>query len=227
MGVRRTARTRRELREERQNPGAVGEERRCVGRLAAPFQPSRLKDRLTGKRMLDLDVRWLHEPRILHPWPNRRFDARTKGRSPALSTRVVGLCGGRRQWRSLPRSPARCRTRGQQHVRRGERCVGSTMSFGAAQSLRIRQCPASASMARCDNWPAALGSTAPSGHGPRAAARARARASRAGRLDRRRARPDQAAHQRVRQRRARRGGHGGCRRRPRRDPARDHRRLRR
>ena len=40
------------------------------------------KDRLTWKRMLDLDARWLPEPRIQHPWPNRRFDARTRGRSP-------------------------------------------------------------------------------------------------------------------------------------------------
>ena len=40
------------------------------------------KDRLTWKRMLDLEARWLPEPRILHPWPNRRFDARTRGRSP-------------------------------------------------------------------------------------------------------------------------------------------------
>jgi group II intron reverse transcriptase/maturase len=40
------------------------------------------KDRLTWKRMLDLDARWLPEPRMRHPWPDRRFDARTQGRSP-------------------------------------------------------------------------------------------------------------------------------------------------
>jgi group II intron reverse transcriptase/maturase len=40
------------------------------------------KDRLTWKRLLDLEARWLPEPRILHPWPNQRFDARTRGRSP-------------------------------------------------------------------------------------------------------------------------------------------------
>jgi RNA-directed DNA polymerase len=40
------------------------------------------KDRLTRKRMLDLDARWLPKPQILHPWPNQRFDARTQGRSP-------------------------------------------------------------------------------------------------------------------------------------------------
>jgi len=40
------------------------------------------KDRLTWGRMLGLQARWLPEPRILHPWPNQRFDARTQGRSP-------------------------------------------------------------------------------------------------------------------------------------------------
>jgi Reverse transcriptase (RNA-dependent DNA polymerase) len=40
------------------------------------------KDRLTWKRMSRLADRWLPTPRILHPWPDRRFDARTQGRSP-------------------------------------------------------------------------------------------------------------------------------------------------
>jgi len=40
------------------------------------------KDRLTWGRMLGLQARWLPEPRILNPWPNQRFDARTQGRSP-------------------------------------------------------------------------------------------------------------------------------------------------
>jgi RNA-directed DNA polymerase len=40
------------------------------------------KDCLTWKRMFDLKARWLPEPRILHPWPGVRFDARTQGRSP-------------------------------------------------------------------------------------------------------------------------------------------------
>jgi len=52
------------------------------------------KDRLTWKRMLGLEARWLPEPRIQHPWPNRRFDARTQGRSPVRLTRTLGLCGG-------------------------------------------------------------------------------------------------------------------------------------
>jgi RNA-directed DNA polymerase len=29
-----------------------------------------------------LAARWLPQPRILHPWPGQRFDARTQGRSP-------------------------------------------------------------------------------------------------------------------------------------------------
>jgi RNA-directed DNA polymerase len=40
------------------------------------------KDRLTWKRMHRLIARWLPPPRIRHPWPKRRFDARTRGRSP-------------------------------------------------------------------------------------------------------------------------------------------------
>jgi hypothetical protein len=37
-------------------------------------------DRLTWTRSLTSKP-WLSEPRILHPWPDRRFDARTQGRS--------------------------------------------------------------------------------------------------------------------------------------------------
>ena len=37
---------------------------------------------ITWERTRRLADRWLPEPRILHPWPNVRFDARTRGRSP-------------------------------------------------------------------------------------------------------------------------------------------------
>ena len=37
---------------------------------------------LTWERMARLDERWLPRPRIQHPWPGARFDARTQGRSP-------------------------------------------------------------------------------------------------------------------------------------------------
>ena len=37
---------------------------------------------LTWERMHRLVVRWLPRVRILHPWPDARFDAKTQGRSP-------------------------------------------------------------------------------------------------------------------------------------------------
>ena len=40
------------------------------------------KGRITWERARQLADRWLPQPRILHPWPNRRFDAKTQGTSP-------------------------------------------------------------------------------------------------------------------------------------------------
>ncbi|MGH2833363.1 MAG: group II intron reverse transcriptase/maturase [Solirubrobacteraceae bacterium] len=40
------------------------------------------RNRLEWKRMNRLVVRWLPRVRIMHPWPNDRFDAKTQGRSP-------------------------------------------------------------------------------------------------------------------------------------------------
>jgi RNA-directed DNA polymerase len=40
------------------------------------------KHRLPWERMDRLADRWLPKPRILHPWPSVRFDAKTQGRSP-------------------------------------------------------------------------------------------------------------------------------------------------
>jgi RNA-directed DNA polymerase len=40
------------------------------------------RDRMTWERLGRLADRWLPKPRITHPWPNRRFDASTQGRSP-------------------------------------------------------------------------------------------------------------------------------------------------
>jgi RNA-directed DNA polymerase len=37
---------------------------------------------VTWARMTRLEQRWLPTVRILHPWPEQRFDARTQGRSP-------------------------------------------------------------------------------------------------------------------------------------------------
>jgi RNA-directed DNA polymerase len=40
------------------------------------------KGHVTWERMWRIADRWLPQPRILHPWPNVRFDAKTQGRSP-------------------------------------------------------------------------------------------------------------------------------------------------
>ncbi|MCA1680146.1 MAG: group II intron reverse transcriptase/maturase [Actinobacteria bacterium] len=40
------------------------------------------RSRMTWERMRRIASRWLPRARILHPWPNARFDARTQGRSP-------------------------------------------------------------------------------------------------------------------------------------------------
>jgi RNA-directed DNA polymerase len=40
------------------------------------------RTRLEWEQMKRLEARWLPPARIMHPWPNVRFDARTQGRSP-------------------------------------------------------------------------------------------------------------------------------------------------
>jgi len=40
------------------------------------------RTRMTWERMRRIADRWLPRPRILHPWPNARYDAKTQGRSP-------------------------------------------------------------------------------------------------------------------------------------------------
>jgi RNA-directed DNA polymerase len=49
--------------------------RRALGRRGQ-------RARVAWARMARLVARWLPIPRILHPWPDVRFDARTQGRSP-------------------------------------------------------------------------------------------------------------------------------------------------
>lgn len=39
------------------------------------------RDRTNWARMHRLDERWIPKPRIVHPWPEQRFDVRTQGRS--------------------------------------------------------------------------------------------------------------------------------------------------
>jgi hypothetical protein len=52
------------------------------------------KDRLTWKRMLDLDARWLPEPRILHPGPTDALTPKPKGRAQCAKRARWDLCGG-------------------------------------------------------------------------------------------------------------------------------------
>jgi group II intron reverse transcriptase/maturase len=40
------------------------------------------RDRTNWKRIHRLSEQWLPKPRILHPWPEARFDVRTRGKSP-------------------------------------------------------------------------------------------------------------------------------------------------
>jgi group II intron reverse transcriptase/maturase len=40
------------------------------------------RSRLTWERMHRFEARWIPPVRIVHPWPDTRFDARTQGRSP-------------------------------------------------------------------------------------------------------------------------------------------------
>jgi group II intron reverse transcriptase/maturase len=40
------------------------------------------RDRTDWVRMKDLEQRWIPPARVLHPWPDERFDVRTRGRSP-------------------------------------------------------------------------------------------------------------------------------------------------
>jgi RNA-directed DNA polymerase len=40
------------------------------------------RSRMTWERMSRLQTRWLPTIRVLHPWPDTRFDAKTQGRSP-------------------------------------------------------------------------------------------------------------------------------------------------
>jgi RNA-directed DNA polymerase len=55
---------------------------RIIGHWLMALRRRSQRTRLTWKRMYRLAERWLPQVRILHPWPNDRFDARTQGRSP-------------------------------------------------------------------------------------------------------------------------------------------------
>ena len=65
------------------NSKALGDFRQQVIRYwRAALARRSQKGRITWERAFHLADRWLPQPRILHPWPEARFDARTQGRSP-------------------------------------------------------------------------------------------------------------------------------------------------
>jgi RNA-directed DNA polymerase len=65
------------------NSGAIrGFRQRVVGLWMRALRRRSQRTRLTWERMHRLARRWLPTVRIMHPWPDVRFDARTQGRSP-------------------------------------------------------------------------------------------------------------------------------------------------
>jgi RNA-directed DNA polymerase len=56
--------------------------RRVIHHWRAALKRRSQKGWTTWERIDRLATRWLPQPRILHPWPDKRFDARTRGRSP-------------------------------------------------------------------------------------------------------------------------------------------------
>jgi RNA-directed DNA polymerase len=65
------------------NSRAISAFHRQVGRLwLQALRRRSQRHRLTWKRMERLIARWLPPARILHPYPELRFDVRTRGRSP-------------------------------------------------------------------------------------------------------------------------------------------------
>jgi group II intron reverse transcriptase/maturase len=59
-----------------------GFRRRIVRHWRHALRRRSQKGRITWERADRLANRWLPQPRILHPWPTTRFDAKTQGRSP-------------------------------------------------------------------------------------------------------------------------------------------------
>ena len=59
-----------------------GFRRRVIWHWRAALARRSQKGQITWQRIDRLAARWLPQPRVLHPWPAVRFDARTRGRSP-------------------------------------------------------------------------------------------------------------------------------------------------
>jgi RNA-directed DNA polymerase len=106
----------------------------------APARRSQ-KGRITWERLRRLADRWLPRPRILHPWPSVRFDARTRGRSPVVDAHA-GICaGGAWQRASLPRCPPEPPLRGEAsncpQVHWLKTVVLNVVGKGAARSRQV------------------------------------------------------------------------------------------
>ena len=52
------------------------------------------KGRITWKRMRRLAARWLPQPRILHPWPDRALRRQNPREEPSALTRTLGSVRG-------------------------------------------------------------------------------------------------------------------------------------
>jgi len=52
------------------------------------------RDRTTWQRMQRLSDRWLPTPRILHPWPERRFAVKHPRWEPGARIGLAGICAG-------------------------------------------------------------------------------------------------------------------------------------
>lgn len=63
------------------------------------------RTRLNWAQMNDLATRWLPRPRIMHPWPEQRFDARTQGRSRVRYFCMLGSVPGAARSRVLRAVP--------------------------------------------------------------------------------------------------------------------------
>jgi hypothetical protein len=65
------------------NSSALESFRKQVGRhWLRSLRRRSQRSRITWERMSRLIERWFPTTRILHPWPQKRFNARTRGRSP-------------------------------------------------------------------------------------------------------------------------------------------------
>ena len=63
-------------------PIATADDPQGATRRAASDRSEVREDGTTWQRMSRLEARWLPPPRILHPWPDNRFIAKTQGKSP-------------------------------------------------------------------------------------------------------------------------------------------------